>query len=188
MLIATIATSLSATRPGATSRALRIGFVAMLGLVPAGVLGAQDGGMHRMHDSTAGGDSAYRALQARGATAMGVDQYTSTHRFTDLPDGGRIELERNTDDSAGVAMIRSHMQMIARSFRSGDFSTPMFVHMRHVPGTATMAAKRDVITYVAIALPRGGAVRITTHDPDAVAAVHEFLAFQRQDHRAGGDP
>ncbi len=171
-----------------SSRALRTGFVAMLGLVPAAVLGAQDGSMHQMHDSTARRDSAYLAMQARGATAMGVDQYTSTHRFTDLPDGGRIELERNTDDSAGVAMIRNHMHMIARSFRSGDFSTPMFVHMRDVPGTATMAAKRDVITYAVTVLPRGGAIRITTHDPGAVAAIHEFLAFQRQDHRAGGDP
>jgi hypothetical protein len=29
-------------------------------------------------------------------------------------------------------------------------------------------------------------VRITTTDPAALAAVHEFLAFQRADHRAAG--
>jgi hypothetical protein len=124
------------------------------------------------------------AMQARGAEAMGVDQYTSTHHFTDLPDGGRIELERNVDDSAGVAMIRRHLHMIAGAFKSGDFSTPMFVHMRDVPGTATMAAKRDRIAYTVTDLPRGGALRITTSDPDALAAIHQFLAFQRQDHRA----
>jgi hypothetical protein len=28
-------------------------------------------------------------------------------------------------------------------------------------------------------------VRITTRDADALRAVHEFLAFQRKDHRAG---
>jgi hypothetical protein len=133
-------------------------------------------------------DSAYHAMQARGARAMGVDQFSSTHHFTDLPDGGRIELERNVDDSAGVAMIRHHMQMIARAFKTGDFSTPMFVHMRDVPGTATMAAKHEVIFYAVADLPRGGALRITTHDPDALAAVHQFLAFQRQDHRARSRP
>jgi hypothetical protein len=150
-------------------------------------LRAQDCNMDSMpntHDTAAGHDSAYRAMQTRGAQAMGVDQYTSTHHFTDLPDGGRIELERNVDDSAGVAMIRHHLRMIAQAFGSGDFSTPMFVHMRNVPGTATMAAKRNAITYTVRDLPRGGAVRITTHDPDALAAVHQFLAFQRRDHHA----
>src|SRR5579872_5220048 len=104
--------------------------VHFLALVP---LQAQECDQHHMGDTTAGGDSAYHAMQARGAQAMGVDQYTSTHHFTDAPDGGRIELERNVDDSAGV----DHLRMIAQTFGSGDFSTPMFVHMREVPGTAT---------------------------------------------------
>jgi len=30
---------------------------------------------------------------------------------------------------------------------------------------------------------RGGQVRIATHDPQALKAVHEFLGFQTQDHR-----
>jgi hypothetical protein len=28
-------------------------------------------------------------------------------------------------------------------------------------------------------------VRLTTRNPEAVRAIHEFLAFQRTDHRAG---
>ncbi len=64
----------------------------------------------------------------------------------------------------------------------------MFVHMRDVPGTATMAAKRAAIAYTVSDLPRGGVVRITTHDPDALAAVHQFLAFQRSDHHSGQRP
>ena len=156
--------------------AWRIGLVAVL--LPIGALHAQE------CDSMTSNDSAFHAMQTRGAHAMGVDQYTSTHHFTDLPDGGRIELERNVDDSAGVAMIRHHLHMIARAFKDGDFSTPMFVHMRDVPGTATMAAKRSAIRYAVTDLPRGGALRITTTDPDALDAVHRFLAFQRSDHRA----
>jgi hypothetical protein len=129
-------------------------------------------------------DRRFDAMQARGAHAMGVDQRTSTHHFTDLADGEMIELERDVDDSAGVAMIRHHLHLIAGAFKSGDFSTPMFVHMRDVPGTAIMAAKRDAITYAETDLPRGGQLRITTHDPDALDAIHQFMAFQRQDHRA----
>jgi hypothetical protein len=123
-------------------------------------------------------------MQSRGAMAMGVDQYTSTHHFTDLPDGGRVELQRDMDDSDGTATIRHHLRMIAAAFRAGDFSTPMFVHMRDVPGTSVMAAKRAAITYAVMDLPRGGALRITTRDPDALAAIHEFLAFQRRDHHS----
>jgi hypothetical protein len=142
-----------------------------------------DHGGHVTHPT---GDSAFSALQTRGHEAMGVDQYTSTHLFDALPDGGRIELQRDTDDPDGIAEIRGHLQEIVRAFASGDFSTPAFVHAQPVPGTAVMAAKRDVIRYSYRDLPRGGEVRIVTSDPEALAAIREFMAFQRQDHRAGG--
>ena len=130
------------------------------------------------------GDSTFAALQQRGHQAMGVDQYTSSHRFDPLPDGGRIELQRDSVDSAGVAQIREHLRGIARAFDAGDFTTPSFVHATDsVPGTRVMTAKRDAISYTFAPLPRGGEVRIRTSDPDAVRAVHEFLAFQRGDHR-----
>jgi hypothetical protein len=131
-------------------------------------------------------DSSFTAMQQRGKVAMGVDQYTSVHKFDDLADGGRIELQRDRDDTAGVRAIRAHLQAIAKSFSTGDFSTPAFVHMRDVPGTTVMAAKRAVIRYRFEPLPRGGALRILTTDPSARAAVHRFLAFQRNDHHAAG--
>jgi len=118
---------------------------------------------------------------------MGVDQYTSTHRFDALPDGGRIELQRDTEDSAGVATIRAHMRAIAKAFKSGDFTTPEFVHMRMVPGADVMAARRALITYEPRDLPRGAELRIRTTDPQAIAAIHRFMAFQRSDHHAGGE-
>jgi hypothetical protein len=37
-------------------------------------------------------DCHFAVVQARGRVAMGVDQYTSTHLFQPLSDGGRIEL------------------------------------------------------------------------------------------------
>ena len=153
---------------------------------------AHDAGDHAAHHAAtaaapaATSDSAFAALQTRGASArgMGVDQYTSTHAFESLPDGGRIELQRDPRDSVGVARIRAHLQEIARAFAAGDFSTPAFVHERPVPGTDVMAARRAAIAYVVRPLPGGGEVRITTADPEAVRAVHAFLAFQRADHRA----
>lgn len=131
-------------------------------------------------------DPAFAALQERGRTAMGVDQYTSQHRFDSLEDGGRIELQRDPSDSAGVAEIRRHLVEIRDAFARGDFSTPAFVHAGHVPGTEVMAAARERITYTFAPLPGGGQIRLRTRDPEALAAIHRFMAFQRSDHRAGG--
>ena len=129
-------------------------------------------------------DSAFALVQARGHAAMGVDQYTSSHRFEPLADGGRISLQRDPRDSAGMAQIRSHMRGIAEAFERGNFALPGFVHDRDVPGTAVMAARRSRITYTADTLTGGGQLRLQTSDPSAIAAIHEFLAFQRQDHRS----
>ncbi|MBA3445211.1 MAG: hypothetical protein H0T58_10235 [Gemmatimonadales bacterium] len=129
-------------------------------------------------------DSAFERVQSRGHTAMGVDQYTSSHRFEPLADGGRIALQRDPTDSAGVAQIRTHMGVIAGAFSRGDFSLPGFVHDRDVPGTAVMTARRSRIIYAADSLPGGGQVRLQSSDPAAVAAIHDFLAFQRRDHRS----
>lgn len=141
---------------------------------------------HHRHHAGMNHDSAFAALQGRGLVAMGVDQYTSTHRFDILPDGGRIELQRNEDDPEGTAIIRAHLQEIAQAFRAGDFSTPFFVHADSVPGTRVMAERRKHITWTFRPLPRGGELRLTTTDSAALAAIREFMEFQRSDHRAGG--
>lgn len=132
-------------------------------------------------------DSSFADVQRRGETVMGVDQYTSKHVFEDLPDGGRIVLDRDdATDTAAVRTIRAHMRTIATAFQRGDFALPGVVHAGEVPGTRTMAEKRSTIAYRAVDRARGAEVRITTSDPAAVGAVHAFLKFQRSDHRAAG--
>ncbi len=126
-------------------------------------------------------------MQERGQIVMGVDQYTSAHVFEDLPDGGRIILDRDgAVDTSGVTTIRRHMRDIATAFRAGDFAKPFQVHAQIVPGTDVMGAQRATIDYHVIDRPRGGEVRLQTGSPEAVTAIHEFLAFQRTGHRAAG--
>jgi hypothetical protein len=163
--------------------------LASTGTATAQSTATMDSAMHAKHHpapAAAPKDSAFAALQERGKVAMGVDQYTSVHLFDALPDGGRIELQKPTGDSAEVKQIREHLQEIAGMFARGDFSTPQFVHMRAVPGTRVMAEKKSAIRYVYSPLPKGGELRLYTKDPDALQAIHEFMAFQRGDHRAGG--
>ncbi len=130
-------------------------------------------------------DSAYRGVQERGKMVMGVDQYTSRHRFEPAADGGSIVLVRDSTDTTGVATIRAHLQKIAQAFAAGDFTLPGVVHAQEVPGTRIMTQKKSVIRYAYHPLAGGGEVRIVTRDSAAVAAVHDFLTFQRMDHRAG---
>lgn len=131
-------------------------------------------------------DSSFAALQERGKMAMGVDQYASVHEFDVLPDGGRITLQMKGTDSLAIAQIRAHLKLIQHAFQAGDFSTPEFVHMRAMPGTDVMSRKTSLIGYSYADLPRGGEVRITTADPESLAAIRKFMEAQRGDHRAGG--
>ena len=118
---------------------------------------------------------------------MGVNQDTAAHVFESLPDGGRVILERPAvTDTADIRTIRAHMRDIAGQFRRGDFQAPFLVHAQTVPGTTEMARLASAITYTPVDRPRGAELRITTQNPAALKAIHEFLAFQRMDHRAAG--
>lgn len=131
-------------------------------------------------------DSSFAELQQRGQVAMGVNQYTSQHVFEPLPDGGRIVLQRTASDSAGEATIRAHMRTISTAFRNGDFALPGFVHATgDVPGTAAMKRLKTEISYTPRDIPGGAEVVISSKNAEAVSAIHDFLAFQRMDHRAG---
>ena len=129
------------------------------------------------------GDTAFASMQRRGQQVMGTDQYTSSHRFDDLPDGGRIELQHDSADPTGAAQIRRHFADIAGKFADGVFDAPGLVHAQDVPGTRVMAAKRALISYSVEVMPRGAALRIMSQDPEAVTAIHRFLEFQRREHR-----
>jgi hypothetical protein len=155
-------------------RLARLTLIALFG--SAGTLSAQTNS-----------DSAFAEVQRYGAMVMGVDQYTSSHVFEDLPDGGRIVLLRqDTADAQGTATIRVHLRSIADSFAAGVFADPSRVHSREVPGTATMRRLRERISYGVTDRPGGGELRITTTDAQALVAIRRFLAFQRMDHRAPG--
>lgn len=136
-------------------------------------------------DASPAPDSAFAALQQRGETAMGVDQYASAHVFEPLPDGGRIVLQMKAPHAAEEGKIRAHMRTIAAAFSSGDFSVPGFVHDSVVPGTAVMSRLRAEISYAPRDIERGGELRLTTRNPEAVRAIREFLEFQTMDHHAG---
>lgn len=125
-------------------------------------------------------------VDSRGDQAMGFSHEKSSHHFRLYPDGGAIEIQTNApDDTATRDQIRMHLAHIAQMFAAGDFEVPMFIHDTVPPGASTMKSKRGVIAYAFEPTPDGGRIRITTADTEALEAIHQFLAFQIQDHRTG---
>ena len=135
-----------------------------------------------------GHDQHFEGVNERGDKVMGFSHDKTTHHFLLKADGGVIEVNANAaNDTAGRDQIRTHLNHIAKKFAAGDFTAPMLIHAQTPPGVAAMKELKADISYRFEELERGGQVRITTKNPQAIAAIHEFLRFQIQDHRTG-DP
>lgn len=127
-----------------------------------------------------------KEMDARGDKAMGFAQNKTTHHFRLLADGGAIEVEANdSQDQASREQIRQHLSHIAQAFSAGDFTAPMFIHDQTPPGVAVMKQLKTEIRYEFENTARGGRVNIKTDNPEARAAVHDFLRFQIKEHQTG---
>jgi hypothetical protein len=133
-----------------------------------------------MHEAHAG--------SARAEQGMGFSQTATTHHFLLRKDGGIIQVEANDPaDAENRENIRKHLTHIAKAFSDGDFDIPMFVHDTVPPGVPEMKRLRGAIHYSLEQTPSGARVVIATSNPDALAAVHQFLQFQITEHKTN-DP
>lgn len=127
-------------------------------------------------------------VMQRGDEVMGFDHAKTTHHFRLLPDGGAIEVEANdANDSASRDQIRQHLQHIAGMFSEGNFNAPMLIHGREPDGVPEMKDLKFDIKYQYEQTDKGARVRISTTNPEALKAIHDFLRFQITDHQTG-DP
>jgi hypothetical protein len=123
-------------------------------------------------------------MNKRGEKEMGFSQVQTTHHFRLMPDGGAIEVEVNEPkDKATRYHVRQHLSAIARAFSAGDFSMPFAVHAKVPTGVPAMKQFKSDIKYEYEETERGGRVRISTGNSEALAAVHEFLRFQIKEHQ-----
>jgi len=133
-------------------------------------------------------DGHHGDVNQRGDQAMGFSHEKTTHHFQLKADGGAIEVEANSaEDTASRDQIRAHLKHIAKKFAAGDFTAPMFIHAQTPPGVPAMQRLKSEIKYQFQESERGGRVRITTGNAEALKGIHEFLRFQIEDHQTG-DP
>jgi hypothetical protein len=127
-------------------------------------------------------------VNARGEQGMGFSQSATKHHFLLMPDGGAIQVEVNdAKDAVSLDQIRTHLAQIAGAFAAGNFETPMFVHDEVPPGVVVMQKLKSEIAYKYEETQNGARVRVSTRNPEALAAVQDFLRFQIKEHRTG-DP
>ncbi len=125
-------------------------------------------------------------VNERGDTAMGFSHQKTTHRFRLLADGGAIEVTANdAGEAESRDQIRQHFGHITQMFSAGNFEAPMLTHGKTPPGVSVLQKLKTEITYQYEEIERGGRVRITTDNKEALAAIYEFLRFQIADHQTG---
>jgi hypothetical protein len=78
-----------------------------------------------------------------------------------------------------------HLKHIATMFAEGNFNAPMLIHDQMPPGVPVMQQLKNEIKYNFEQLDRGAAVRISTKNPMALKAIHDFLRFQIKEHKTG---
>lgn len=147
-------------------------------------------GMVAMHESMmqSGGamqnhDQHLADVNKRGDEVMGFDHDKTTHHFRLFRDGGAIEVQANDPkDTSSRDQVRQHLKHIAQIFAAGDFTSPMLIHAQTPPGVPVMKRLKAQIQYKFEQTARGGRVRITSKNSEAIAATHEFLRFQIKDH------
>ncbi|MGA7929022.1 MAG: hypothetical protein WCA20_23860 [Candidatus Sulfotelmatobacter sp.] len=126
------------------------------------------------------------AMMKRGDAAMGFSHEKTTHHFVLLKDGGAIQVSANDPkDDASQNQIRTHLAHIAKMFSEGNFDTPMFIHDTTPPGVPTMEKLHSEIRYQYQQTDSGARIMISTTNPRALQAVHEFLRFQIDEHQTG---
>jgi len=133
-------------------------------------------------------DPHHDAVNQHGDHVMGFSHETTTHHFRLFADGGAIEVTANDpNDSESRDQIRMHLSHIAGMFAAGNFEAPMLIHSQLPPGVPALQKLKKEVSYRFESLDRGGRVRISTRNADALKAIHEFLRFQIADHQTG-DP
>ena len=125
-------------------------------------------------------------VPGRGDHVMGFDHTRTAHHFRLTRSGGRIEAEANDpSDVKSRDQIRAHLTHIAKMFSEGDFDAPMLIHETVPPGVPVMKEPKSSIQYRFEPTERGGRIVIRTGSAKALAAIHDFLRFQIDDHKTG---
>jgi hypothetical protein len=145
---------------------------------------ASEGTQSNSDHVVANGDTKHGAEVDSRHDSMVMSHDSTRHSFRLFADGGAIELRAiDPKDSATIESVRAHLHGIAAEFTKKDFKTPTFVHGYTPDGVRQMERLHASINYRYEDVDSGARIRMTTSNPEALDAIHDFLRFQVIEHR-----
>ncbi|MGE5624946.1 MAG: aspartate carbamoyltransferase [Bacillota bacterium] len=120
----------------------------------------------------------------KGAMVMPFNVHNSTHVFQKNQYGGIQQVvAKDPNDKDLVAAIRTHLEMEAERFGKRDYSDPMKIHGKGMPGVQYLSKVKPgqiAITYREV--PAGAAVDYVGRDAATADAIHKWFDAQLSDH------
>lgn len=154
----------------------------ILSAVGCGRTGMEHGSSHD-HAAHEAATEQRDEVAERGRDVMPFDLERTTHRFQQLPDGGKQSVVADdARDRRQVALIRAHLREEAARFRRGDFADPTRIHGERMPGLAALRVGAGRIVVRHEHEPLGASLRYTTTEPRLVTALHAWFRAQVRDH------
>lgn len=134
---------------------------------------------------TPSGDARQEHVHHRGAHVMPFALGKTQHIFEMTDTGGVMRVvARDPKDAEQIGMIRQHLEHEAGLFAQGDFSDPMRLHGKEMPGLSELAAAGPKLQVRYAATPEGAEVTFTSNDVHVITAVHRWFGAQLSDHGA----
>lgn len=120
----------------------------------------------------------------RGKDVMPFSLKATTHIFTKTFDGGiQRVVAKDAADAGQINFVRQHLQEIKEQFLKGDFSSPLYIHGKDMPGLAELRnAKPGQIAIADKDVEGGAELEYKTADARMVAALHKWFDAQLSDH------
>ncbi len=122
-------------------------------------------------------------VKGRGGEVMPFDLDETSHRFTDLPDGGvQVVTANDPTDTQQIALVQAHLREEQRKLARGDYDDPTAIHGQEMPGVSQLRAGASRVRVRYESFSGGARLRYTTADPKLVTALHAWFEAQSTDH------
>ena len=120
-----------------------------------------------------------------GSHVMPFDLSKTKHIFEMTEIGGiQKVIIRDKKDIDQLTPIRKHLMHESMRFSEGDFSDPVSLHGKDMPGIQELKAGASQVKITYSELPNGAQITFETEDFKLTTAVHKWFGAQLSDHGA----
>jgi hypothetical protein len=128
-------------------------------------------------------------IHEMGQTVMPFDLNKTTHIFRMTDSGGtQSVVVKDSQDKDQIGLIRQHLRHEAEAFQRGDYTDPMALHGKMMPGVSELEKYHAAIAISYSDLPLGAALTFKTGNRHLVTAIHRWFGAQLSEHGADARP